>query len=159
MAFDEGLGRGMPKNKIIGTGDDEYSLIGPGLVAPNQPPPYDPANDKQLAFDQGKVASGYPTGGIYNYRMPNAAGQGGFASILSNLLGKTYPSSPEIPAAGTGQATDSTTKTPDVSAQPDSGISPALTSVMRDSPQTGGSTIQAIMSNLLRRKSAVPRPY
>lgn len=164
MAFDEGLGRGMPRVKPIGTGDDEYSVLAPGVLSPNQPPPYNPANDKQTLFNTGQAGGSAYSG--YNsprYGFGQMGGGGGFASIMSSLMGKTYPSGPAMPEGTTTDDGTSAPSTPVRLANSDdsSALSPALTGIMRDSSQTGGSNIQAIMSDLLKRKRrpAMPLSY
>jgi hypothetical protein len=60
-----------PRVIDVGTGDDQYGQLAPGVYAPNQPPPYDPATDKQVAFDAGTAggsASGYSNSPVYRAR-------------------------------------------------------------------------------------------
>src|SRR5678815_2243176 len=152
-----------PRVIDVGTGDDQSNWIAPGVLAPNQPPQYDPAKDKQVMFDQGTAGgSAYSSyGGSSRFPFPGGQGGNGFASILGSLLGGNNRLSnlpgmptPQTPDLGAGQS-QGQADAPVGS----SGISPALTAVMRDTTTTGGaenSTIQSIMAKLLQQKRRTP---
>jgi hypothetical protein len=159
MAFDEGLGRGMPKAIDVGDGpDDQYRWVAPGVPWPIDTE-FNASTGTTTQPNQktpgGSAYSSY--GGTSQFPFPG--GGNSFSSILGQLLGGamgktagTMPGSPPVlssPSPDLGPSAAGGSEAP-VGGQ---GVSPALTSILRDSDSTaGGNTIQAIMAKLLRQK-------